>query len=222
MDRKIISLIRRAGPWLLALAPAWFVYDSMIHSFQVPVIIALPVAAGVELTGISAIYTALRLRSYNRRKLKSDPAAPAALALALVIGYVIAGIVLTAVIKQQWEISLFFALAAIAYGTIALEQDHDERESTAIQAKAERKRPRTSAERPANVQPTDPANDERLMNVRRTIGERPFKRVDVQVATGTGKTTAAALIRYGITAGTITKNGNSTYKWRIDNENHLD
>ena len=67
------ATLARLGPWLVALAPAWFVYDSLVTKLGVPNYVAIPIAAGVELTGVAAFDTWLWLLAWNRKKRKSTP-----------------------------------------------------------------------------------------------------------------------------------------------------
>ena len=71
------TVISRLGPWLVALGPAYFIFEALTSRLTVPWFIAGPIAAGVELTGIGAFHTTLQAFSWNRNKRKRDPLAPA-------------------------------------------------------------------------------------------------------------------------------------------------
>ena len=206
----MIDKFNYLGPIALALAPAWFVYQSLVDSYAVPWLAAGIIAAGVEATGLSAFHTAIRLAGWNRSKRKTDPPAPLKVALAIIVIYVVVGTILTAYIKADWTLGLFFALAAAGYVTVALNADQDARErdveTAKATAKAERKAKKASTGRSVNAQPTTERSaemDERLLNVHQQLGERSFKRLDVERTSGLAKTKSAELIKYGLDTGQI-------------------
>lgn len=216
---KLTTTLALAGPWLIALAPAWFVFEAMTTKLTTPWFIALPVAAGVECTGVAAFHTALRLLSWNRSRRKTDPAAPVPLGLALVAIYLVSGIILTAVLKNDWTLSIFFVLAGAGYAVIALSADQDHRETAVETERAEareaRRVRRTFTERPAPVQSSaerSPDLDERLRTVVAASGP-VIKRSDVEQTAGLGKTAAAGLIRYGLDTGQLTEAGRYMYEY---------
>lgn len=224
-----MKIIAQTGPWLIALAPAWFVFDTLAAIYHVPPLVAGPIAAGVELTGVAAFHTFVRLYGWNKTKRKNDPAGPAGLAAGLVAGYALSGFVLTAVIKRDWTIGLFFALAIVGYANIALTIDQDERERSVAAAKAiAKKRGRSPGGAPSPVQPSarssagrtalPPSVPERqpdyeadLGVVHRQAAGRPFKRADVEGWTGRAKTSAVGLINYGLQTGQVHAVGRYTY-----------
>lgn len=228
------STFARAGPWLVAFAPAWFVYDSLTTTLSVPVPVAVPIAAGVELTGVAAFDTWLALLSWNRKKRKIDPAAPVKLALLPVGVYLIAGIILTAVLKQNVILALFFVLAAAGYGTIAIQADQSRREAEVkakkAEAKAERQQHKAerSGERSANKsrpfeyspefnELLDIVHEHSQLAIEQS-GTSNFGQADVQEWTGKKRTTAYAVLSYGEQTGVIQRVGRGKYVWRNGNE----
>ncbi len=219
------STAARAGPWLVALAPAWFVYDSLTNKLSVPLPIAIPIAAGVELTGVAAFDTWLALLAWNRKRRKIDPIAPVKLALLPVGVYLVAGIILTAVLKQDPVLALFFVLAAAGYGTIAIQADQSRREAEVRQAKAEaRQERRRRAERPPE-RPTDNGHPPQpfehspefdgLVQIVTDKFERSemssFGQADVQAWTGRKRTTAYQVLDYGVQSGVVQRVGRGKY-----------
>ena len=220
------ATLTRAGPWLVALAPAWFIYDSLTSQLNVPLPVAIPIAAGVELTGVAAVDTWLALLAWNRKKRKIDPNAPARLALLPIGVYLIAGISLTAVLKQDPILALFFILAAAGYGTIAIQADQNRREAEVRQTKSEAQKERRQrrAERP----PERPADNERppqplehspefdgLVQIITDGFEHSemssFGQADVQTWIGRKRTTAYQVLNYGQEAGIIEQIGRNKY-----------
>jgi len=216
------STAARAGPWLVALAPAWFVYDSLTTTLNVPMPVAIPIAAGVELTGVAAFDTWLALLAWNRKKRKIDPDAPVKLALLPVGVYLVAGIILTAVLKQDPVLALFFVLAAAGYATIAIQADQSRRETEVKQTKSEARKRRAERppERPTNnehpPQPFErsPELDE-LIQIVTDEFERSemsnFGQANVQEWTGRKRTTAYQVLNYGQEAGAIEQVGRNKY-----------
>jgi hypothetical protein len=129
MKIPVIDLqrIARAGPWLVSFGPAYFVFDSMVNKLNAPWWIAVPTAIGIELTGVAAFDMALDAFVWNRSKRDKDPTAPLKLALIPMVVYLVSGVILTAVLKNNWMLGLFFALAAAGYATIALQFDQSQR-----------------------------------------------------------------------------------------------
>ena len=218
------AAIARLGPWLVALAPAWFVYDSLVTQLDVPGYIAMPIAAGVELTGVASFGTALHLQAWNRDKRKTDPTAPVLLALLPVGVYLVSGVVLNAVLKQNPVLALFFVLAAAGYGTIAIQTDQSRRETEAKQAKIERRKNRQAAlerslnkERPPDKERPNkrsPEFDELLATVRelsKYSDVSEFNQADVQEWIGKKRTTAYAVLRYGEKMGVIQRVGRGKF-----------
>jgi len=219
------AAIARLGPWLVALAPAWFVYDSLVTQLDVPGYIAMPIAAGVELTGVAGFDTVLHLQAWNAAKRKTDPAAPVLLALLPVGVYLVSGVVLTAVLKQNPVLALFFVLAAAGYGTIAIQTDQSRREAEAKQAKIERRKNRQAAlERSLNKKRStksghstnerSPDFDELLATVHelsKYSDVSEFNQANVQEWTGKKRTTAYAVLRYGEKMGVIQRVGRGKF-----------
>jgi signal transduction histidine kinase len=224
------ATLARAGPWLVAFAPAWFVYDSLITTFNVPMFVAIPIAAGVELTGVAAFDTWLWLLAWNRKKRKIDPTAPDKLALLPVAVYLVSGIILTAVLKQNAVLALFFVLAAAGYGTIAIQADQSRREAevkaSKAEARAERKERKAerSRERPTNNgRPPKPYEHspefdgllaivaERSRLAAEQSGTSDFGQADVQRWTGKKRTTAYQILKYGQNAGVIEQVGRGKF-----------
>lgn len=223
---NLSTFIARIGPWLVSLAPAWLIYDSLTTSLHIPNYIAALVAAGVELTGIAAFDTYLWLRAWNKNKRASDPLSPAQLSLIPVVVYLTVGVILTAVLKSKPVLALFFLLAGAGYSIIALQSDQTRREAEVkagkAEAKAERqqrkaKRPperSTNNERPPQPLERSPEFDELI----RTVAEQfersamsSFGQANVQEWTGQKRTTAYKLLGYGQNTGVIEQVGRGKF-----------
>lgn len=220
---NIPRFLAKFGPWLVALAPAWFVYDTLTVTYEVPMWIAVPIAAGIELTGITSYHTFTRLYAWNRQKRKVDPDAPTWIAVLSIIGYVIVGIALTALIKGNWTLGLFFLLAAVGYITIALNISQDEREREIGQAKAAAKLERHerhgehSADNPEikrTILEYSPEFDEHLRLIREYSQGSPFSHTNVQEWTQIQRTSAYKLIGYGKQIGVIHQLKRGLYIYR--------
>jgi len=117
--------------------------------------------------------------------------------------------------------ALFFILAAIAYGNLALAADQSRREAEIAETKAEakqrrRERPRTSGERPANEVKSgerSPDLDELLDQIREQSNGRPLSPGDVQELAGLGRTKAFDLLRYGRDSGQVEQVGRGAYEF---------
>ena len=214
---RITSLIN-TGPWLTMIAPAWFVYDSLVASYGVIIPVAVVIATGVELTGVAAYHTAIRLYTYNRKlRRKTDPRAPVGIAVAAVIAYILVGGTLTAVIKQDVSLSLFFLLSGAGYLTIALNINQDALETPESRPeiaprKSGGKTPRAPVipvEVPAEIPPKKPEFDERLT----TLDGLEFVNAETVMArTGLGQSQAYEHIKHWRQTGALVPAGRGKYR----------
>lgn len=191
------------------------------------VVIGIAAFVGVESVGAGAFYNATRL--YNQRELDTI----FYLSIAACIVYIAAGMAIA------WSTtSLFFILSGVAYFNYSVYQNTEENkrnkqirieainaEKNLVNAQVRLERARTErSERSVERERTfgNEANDERerSKNANRSVqiiiersGGKPFKRTDVEGWAEVGKTSAAKLIKDGLTAGEFVEAGRHQYQY---------
>lgn len=119
--------VTRLAPILAPLPPAFSVYTAMIKA-ATPFWVALCTALAVELIGIFSSKVAVRTWNWNRSRLKSEPAAPFRLTVAMAAVYFVVVLVLALSI-EIWQESLiilypgFVIIAAATYVSNAISGD---------------------------------------------------------------------------------------------------
>jgi hypothetical protein len=156
IEKNSIKAVAKLAPWLAPFPSAYFVARSAIIYLDLPLPIAVVVAAIIETLGLATVHTALWAFEWNSHKRKSDPAAPAALAVALGAVYVVATLSLV-VFLEVWPTlatyapAIFPALAVVGALNLALISRQEQREATVVAEKAERRAAR-QAQRQAERQ----------------------------------------------------------------------
>lgn len=119
--------VTRLAPILAPLPPAFSVYTAMDRA-ATPFWIAIATALAVELIGIFSSKVAVRSWNWNRSRLKSEPAAPFRLTVAMAAVYFVVVLVLALSI-EIWQESLiilypgFVIIAAATYVSNAISGD---------------------------------------------------------------------------------------------------
>jgi hypothetical protein len=167
--------VAKLAPWLAPFPSAYFVARSAIVHLNLPLSVAVVVAAIIETLGLATVHTALWAYDWNSHKRKSDPAAPVALAVALGAVYVVATLSLI-VFLEVWPTlatyapAIFPALAVVGALNLALISRQEQREATVVAEKAERRavrQARRQAERKASKDRKSDTNIDTLLAGRR-------------------------------------------------------
>jgi hypothetical protein len=140
IESGVTDIAAKAGPLLAPIPAAYAVANATRVTLGWPVIVAVAAGAAIECLGIASLNTALMLRSYNREKRRSDPAAPFGLATGAAGFYVAVAVALTATVEPASALFPFLSLAGAMI--LALRADHRRRVSGIAEAKAEASRKR--------------------------------------------------------------------------------
>lgn len=158
LETRITDFVAGAAPWLAPIPTAFVVTRAAVDFLSWPWPVALIAGATVETIGLAATNTALTLWDYNRSRRKSDPAAPAKMAAALVVGYVAVAVALTVALDLAPGLRpiapvIFPFLSLVGVTLVGLRSDHRRRLAAIAQDKAERKADRQAARAAAAAQP---------------------------------------------------------------------
>jgi hypothetical protein len=167
LEKNAIKIVARLSPWLAPLPSAYFVGRSAMIHLDLPLSIALIVAAIIETLGLATVHTALWAHDWNAHKRKTDPGAPLGLAIALGGVYVAATVGLL-VFLEMWPFlavyapAIFPALAVVGALNLAMISRQEQREAAVRAEKAERKAARQMSRQggsqPALAQPSGKAS----------------------------------------------------------------
>ena len=134
LEKNVIKLVAKVSPWLAPLPSAYFVARSAMVHLELPLPVAVIVAAIIETLGLATVHTALWAYDWNAYKRKSDPSAPMGLAIALGTVYVVATLGLV-VFLEVWPFlaayapALFPALAVVGALNLAMISRQEQREA---------------------------------------------------------------------------------------------
>lgn len=148
----IIEAVALLAPWLATAPTAYAIGAAVHHQLGWPVVMAVVTGIGVETVGIAAAETTLSLWSWNRTKRKADPRAPLELGGFGFALYLVAVVVLTVVLENDWRLAVFPALSLVGVLTLALRIDQTRRRQEVEQEKNERKQTRAEHKQ-AQAQP---------------------------------------------------------------------
>ena len=153
-----VSVIVRVAPWAATLPTAYTVYTRTQQHLHWSLPVAGVAGVAVETLGLAVSALALRLRSYNRAKRKSDETAPAWIGYGLVAVYFLAAEALVAGLEIAPQIAtgetvgflslvpaIFPALSLAATMTVALRDEQRQREDVIEARKAEQRASRSAS-----------------------------------------------------------------------------
>ena len=154
-DSIIADVGAKVAPWLAPLPTAFLIGKSTYNHLDWPGWVAVVAAITVEALGLATTSTAMELREWNAHKRKTDPQAPAKLALGLVGLYFVTAIGLTVALDIFPDLSTYapaiFPLLSLAGVTVlALRNDHRRRVAGVENEKADRKAERRAARQSKN------------------------------------------------------------------------
>jgi predicted transcriptional regulator len=144
LEKSTIRIVAKVAPWLSPVPSAYFVARSSITHLDLPLPVAVIVAAIIETLGLATVHTALWAYDWNAHKRKSDPSAPVVLAVILGGVYIVATLLLV-VFLEVWPFlatyapAIFPALAIVGAVNLAVIAQQERREITVKKQKAERK-----------------------------------------------------------------------------------
>jgi hypothetical protein len=147
-EMALVKTVARLTPWFAPFPSAFFVARSSMKHLQIPLVVAIVIAAIIEFLGLTSVHTWLWLSDWNNRKRKSDPAAPAGYALALGLVYLVTTIGLTILLEvfpalSTYAPALFPALALVGAFNLALISQQKNREALVRQEREERRAERS-------------------------------------------------------------------------------
>jgi hypothetical protein len=172
LEQTALDLVARLAPWLAPGPSAFFVARAARAHLDVPLAIALIIAAVIETLGISTVATALRLYDWNQSSLTPAGnlkrgrtlAPPGLLWLSITTGavYVVVTISLTVVLEVRPGLStvapaIFPILAVVGATNLAIRSNQTRRETGDLPAQlptpARSKAAQLSAHKPDNNRP---------------------------------------------------------------------
>lgn len=125
----LVKIVARLTPWFAPFPSAYFVARSSMEHLQIPLAVAIVIAAIVEFLGLTSVHTWLWLSDWNTRKRKIDLTAPAGYALALGLVYLTATIGLTILLEVFPALSTY---APAPPGLVAAWRDESWRVSRGV------------------------------------------------------------------------------------------
>jgi hypothetical protein len=134
LEKNAIRIVAKLSPWLAPFPSAYFVARSAIVHLDLPLPVAIIVAAIIETLGLATVHTALWAYDWNAHKRKTDPSAPLGLSMTLGAVYMVATLGLV-VFLEVWPFlaiyapALFPALAVVGGLNLALISRHEQREA---------------------------------------------------------------------------------------------
>ena len=167
IEKNAVKLIAKISPWLAPLPSAYFVGRSAMVHLDLPLPVAVIVAAIIETLGLSTVHTALWAYDWNTHKRKTDPRAPVPLSIALSAAYVVATLGLV-VFLEVWPFlatyapAIFPALAVVGALNLALIAQQEQRETTVRVEKDERKAARQVKRQEERQVSNEPKSDRSL------------------------------------------------------------
>ena len=200
IERKIVNVILRVGPWLTPVPTAYIVGRAAMHAFNLPLLVAVIAGIAVEVLGLAAIHTAMLVHDWADQ-VNGDPSRPPKrLANLAVLGYVVTVLLLTTVLEVRPDLrpygTLILPLMSILAGTnIALANRYDRAARAKSQEQAGHPKEDTSKTQTvienvrATVIPT---------NSVRTNGKNGVKVNGTNGANGKGRTNSVPTVREGI------------------------
>jgi hypothetical protein len=142
LEKSAVKLVAKLAPWLAPFPSAYFVARSAMEHLELPLAVAVVVAAIIETLGLSTVHTALWAADWNASKRKTDPAAPVLVAVVLGAVYLVATLGLV-VFLEVWPglavyaPALFPALAVVGAVNLALISQQERREAATAAEKAD-------------------------------------------------------------------------------------
>jgi hypothetical protein len=171
IEKNAVKIVAKLAPWHAQFPSAYFVARSAIVHLNLPLPVAVVMAAIIETLGLATVRTALWAHDWNSHKRKSDPAAPVALAVVLGAVYAVATRSLV-VFLEVWPTlatyapAIFPALAVVGTLNLALISHQEQREATVVAEKAERRaarQARRQADRQASKDKKSDTNIDTLL-----------------------------------------------------------
>ena len=161
VENIAVDLVAKIAPWCAPIPTAYLVGRATVTHLNWPVPVGILAAAVIESLGLVTCATALDLYQFNQTRRKSDPPAPFALSITLVVLYFVVAVVLTVVldILPTWSIvapAIFPALSLTGVTVIALRKDHQHRIQQIENEKAERKVERQTTRNALQTQTIQP------------------------------------------------------------------
>ena len=158
LEHKAIMVVAKFTPWIAPLPSAAFIYRAAILHLHTEVWIAATIAVVVEALGLTTIYTALWMYTWNQSKRKSDPQAPAHLAYYLISIYLSTTMTLILVLEvwpnaSRYAPALFPFLAVVGGVNLALIVQQGIREDAITAQKQERKAARKTPQIAVSTMP---------------------------------------------------------------------
>lgn len=223
-ETLVVALLARAAPWLPPLPTAWLVYDRSARYLGWPPWVAGVAGAAVETLGLLVSVLAVQLYSYNRSKLKTEPAAPLWIPLTLAGAYVTVAELLIVGLDvaprwglgtlglANWAPAAFPLLSLVGMILLATRVDHQARLEENAEASKERRAARRQkaaagppAETPRETAKTASAREQAL--VARFPAGQAFTRAEAETVLTLRSTAAGAVLADLTAAGRLIAEG---------------
>ena len=165
LEKNAIKIVAKLSPWLAPFPSAYFVARSAMVHLELPIPVAVIVAAIIETLGLATVHTALWAHDWNAHKRKTDPEAPVGLAILLGAVYVATTLGLV-VFLEVWPAlalyapALFPALAVVGALNLAMISRQEQREEAVKRERAERKAARQARRQAARQATAAPVSSE--------------------------------------------------------------
>lgn len=186
IERNAVKTVARLVPWLAPVPSAWLVGRAVMGHLSFPLPMAIVTGLVIEGLGLVSAYNWQWFSDWNRKKLKSDPAAPAILPAVMGAFYLLVAIGLVVILEVLPELATFAPatlplLALVGTVNMALISGQELREAEAETAKAERKQARKerkaekaeTATRKRKRQPATEAATENRKHAAAILAEEP-------------------------------------------------
>lgn len=147
LEKNAVRLVAKLAPWLAPVPSAFFVARSGMKHLDLPLTVAVIVAAIIETLGLATVHTALWAHDWNLNKRKIDPGAPVGLSIALGGVYILATWSLVVLLEvwpwlATYAPAVFPVLAVVGAVNLAMISRQERREVEVAEAKAEARRKR--------------------------------------------------------------------------------
>ena len=148
-ERKAVKIVSKLAPWFAPVPSAYFVGRSSVRHLDLPIWVAVIIASVIETLGVVTVHNLLWMNGWNATRRKSDPAAPAWIAVILCAIYLATTVSITLFLETiplletipplaTYAPVMFPFLALVGGVNISLMAQQEKREMDVEQARSER------------------------------------------------------------------------------------
>ena len=113
-ERKAVKIVSKLAPWFAPVPSAYFVGRSSVRHLDLPIWVAVIIASVIETLGVVTVHNLLWMNGWNATRRKSDPAAPAWIAVILCAIYLTTTITITVFLETIPQLATIPPLATYA------------------------------------------------------------------------------------------------------------